>query len=54
LGTYGVNKLYFLTKDPTYNSKNSYIVRYVLQGRNTFGKPNPYIFEDKVDKEIVQ
>ena len=54
IGIYGVNKFYVLTKDEKFNSQNAYIVRYVLQGRNLFGKPNPYVFSDKVDDKIVK
>ena len=54
IGIYGVNKFYVLTKDEKFNSQNAYIVRYVLQGRNLFGKPNSYVFSDKVDDKIVK
>ncbi len=53
INIYGNNKLYLLTDKSVYSGKNSYITRYVLQGKNLFWKPTNYIFEKNTDKKII-
>ena len=53
LGTYGINKLYLLTKDPNLNKNNTFITRYVLRIWNKFWKVSYYTLADNTDKKIL-
>lgn len=53
IATYGVNKLYILTKDEKLNKEWTYIVKYIVKGKNTFSSPIKYIFTKKSNKNLI-